>query len=200
MKIVDRVDFCPKNCYDDSPQSIGENATISAPHMHAFALEAALPFIDTQKNQRVLDVGSGSGYLCVAFARLIGPKSKVYGIDHIQTLVDCARLNTQKRHADLLENFQIYFICEDGRKGFLPGSPYDIIHVGASSTEVPQELIDQTKAGGIIIIPIGEVNSFQKMKIYRKCSDGTIEDISYNSWPVKYIPLTDVSTQKNKNI
>lgn len=196
MSIVDRADFCSNNCYEDSPQSIGDNATISAPHMHAFALEAALPFIDQQKSQRVLDVGSGSGYLCVAFAKLLGPKSKVYGIDHMQSLIDSARLNTQKNNSDLLEKFQIYFVCEDGRKGFLPGSPYDIVNVGASSPEVPKALIEQTKTGGIIIIPVGDKNSYQVMKIYRKCSDGSLDDISSHSWTVRYVPLTDISTQK----
>ena len=57
MLETDRADFCPKDPYDDCPQSIGCNATISAPHMHAFALEAAFPFVDPAKPQRILDVG-----------------------------------------------------------------------------------------------------------------------------------------------
>ena len=195
MLDTDRADFCPYNPYDDCPQSIGFNATISAPHMHAFALEAALPFINPDQAQRVLDVGSGSGYLCVAFAKLLASSSKVYGIEHIQPLVNLARRNTEKSNADLLEGYCIYFICEDGRKGFLPGAPYDIIHVGASSSGVPQSLIDQSKVGGVIIIPVGGIYEDQVMKIYKKKSDGSLEDISHHSWTVRYVPLTDAKMQ-----
>lgn len=195
MLEVDRADFCPNFPYDDCPQSIGSNATISAPHMHAFALEAAIPFINTEQAQRVLDVGSGSGYLCAAFAKLLGPTGKVYGIEHIQQLVNLARRNTEKNHSKLLDSYRIYFICEDGRKGFLPGAPYDIIHVGASSPDVPQDLIDQTKNGGVIIIPVGGIDQEQVMKIYKKKSDGNLEDISHHAWTVRYVPLTDASSQ-----
>lgn len=195
MLEVDRADFCPNFPYNDCPQSIGSNATISAPHMHAFALEAAIPFINTEQAQRVLDVGSGSGYLCAAFAKLLGPTGKVYGIEHIQQLVNLARRNTEKNHSKLLDSYRIYFICEDGRKGFLPGAPYDIIHVGASSPDVPQDLIDQTKVGGVIIIPVGGIDQEQVMKIYKKKSDGNLEDISHHAWTVRYVPLTDASSQ-----
>ena len=198
MVETDRADFCPNDPYDDCPQSIGFNATISAPHMHAFALEAALPFINPDQPQRVLDVGSGSGYLCVAFAKLLAPSGKVYGIEHIQPLVNLARRNTEKSNASLLDSYRIYFICEDGRKGFLPGAPYDIIHVGASSSDVPQDLIDQTKVGGVIIIPVGRIYEDQLMKIYKKKSDGSLEDISHHSWTVRYVPLTDAKLQLEK--
>ena len=198
MLETDRADFCPNDPYDECPQSIGFNATISAPHMHAFAIEAALPFISPDQPQRVLDVGSGSGYLCVAFAKLLAPSGKVYGIEHIQPLVNLARRNTEKSNSDLLDGYRIYFICEDGRKGFLPGAPYDIIHVGASSSDVPRDLIDQTKVGGVIIIPVGGIHEDQTMKIYKKKSDGSLENISHHSWPVRYVPLTDAKNQLEK--
>ncbi|TEB14219.1 transferase [Perkinsus sp. BL_2016] len=168
--------------------------------MHAFALEAAIPFINPDVQQRVLDVGSGSGYLCAAFAKLLGPGGKVYGIEHIQPLVNLARSNTEKNHSNLLETYRIYFICEDGRKGFLPGAPYDIIHVGASSQDVPQDLIDQTKVGGVIIIPVGGINQDQLMKILEKKSDGSLQDISHHSWTVRYVPLTDASLQLKSTV
>lgn len=192
MLQTDRADFCTSNPYEDCPQSIGYKATISAPHMHAFALEAAFPFIDPKIPQRFLDVGSGSGYLSVAFAKLLGPAGKVFGIEHIQPLIDISRTNTEKHHADLLKAGRIHFICEDGRHGFAPGSPYDVVHVGASSENVPQDLIDQTRVGGIIIIPVGAITDYQLMKIYKKMADGSLVDISKSSWTVRYVPLTDV--------
>ena len=78
MMAVDRKYFAPKGPYYDSPCSIGFGATISAPHMHAFALEY---MADRLKNsEKVLDVGSGSGILCVAMALLVPKDSKIYGI------------------------------------------------------------------------------------------------------------------------
>ncbi len=192
MLQTDRADFCENDPYDDCPQPIGYKETISAPHMHAFALEAAFLFINRDQPQRVLDVGSGSGYLSVAFAKLLGPNGKVFGIEHIQPLIDLSRTNTTRNNADLLRTGKIHFICEDGRHGFVPGSPYDIVHVGASAEDVPNDLIDQTRPGGIIIIPVGSLKDYQIMKIYKKKADGSLADISQSSWTVRYVPLTDV--------
>ncbi|KAI6243443.1 Protein-L-isoaspartate(D-aspartate) O-methyltransferase domain containing protein [Aphelenchoides fujianensis] len=82
---VDRGDFAPTNPYQDAPQGIGHNATISAPHMHAIALQGLLDVI--KPDSHVLDVGSGSGYLTVCLANMIGPNGTVVGIDHIDELV-----------------------------------------------------------------------------------------------------------------
>ena len=69
MLQVDRADFSSWNPYEDSPQSIGYGATISAPHMHAYALEYLEPYCS--ENIHILDVGSGSGYLTVALSKII---------------------------------------------------------------------------------------------------------------------------------
>lgn len=79
---VDRAHYAPFEPYQDRPQSIGHNATISAPHMHAAACESLLQFL--QPGARVLDVGSGSGYLTHVIAELVQPGGKVIGVDHIQ--------------------------------------------------------------------------------------------------------------------
>ncbi|KOB65874.1 Protein-L-isoaspartate O-methyltransferase [Operophtera brumata] len=85
MNAVDRKNYCPYAPYHDSPQSIGYSATISAPHMHAHALERL-------KNQLVpgekaLDVGSGSGYLTACMAIMLGETGQVIGIEHIPDLL-----------------------------------------------------------------------------------------------------------------
>ena len=85
MLAVDRKYFCPKGPYYDSPCSIGYGATISAPHMHAYALEYLEKKLLSSKN--ILDVGSGSGILCVAMALMSQKNAKIYGIEHVPELV-----------------------------------------------------------------------------------------------------------------
>lgn len=77
MTATDRKHYCPHNSYQDAPQSIGFDVTISAPHMHAFALELLEGHL--KQGARVLDVGSGSGYLTACFARCVGPSGTVIG-------------------------------------------------------------------------------------------------------------------------
>ena len=87
----------------DCPQQIGYRATISAPHMHAAALEWLKDFITPSST--VLDVGSGSGYLCVCMS-FLGAK-QVHGIEHIQELVDVSIQNVNKSHSYLLANEKV---------------------------------------------------------------------------------------------
>ena len=82
MRAVDRKNYVPFNHYMDSPQSIGYNATISAPHMHAHALELLRDRL--QEGARALDVGSGSGYLTACMAHMVGETGCVVGIEHVQ--------------------------------------------------------------------------------------------------------------------
>lgn len=145
---VDRAHYAPSYPYDDSPQTIGHAATISAPHMHASACESLLPFLTP--GAKVLDIGSGSGYLTHVLAELIKPGGTVIGIDHIQPLVEMADTNMKKSSEgrQLLENGTVKFVKGDGRKGWEQEAPFDAIHVGAAAAEHHQALIDQLKAPG----------------------------------------------------
>lgn len=127
---------------------IGWSATISAPHMHANAAESLLPFL--HPSAKILDVGSGSGYLTHVFANLIGDEGRIVGIDHMQGLVDLANDNMRKSEVGrkLLESGKVRFVNGDGRKGWAEGGPYNAIHVGAAAREMHQEIIDQLKAPG----------------------------------------------------
>ncbi|GMR62900.1 hypothetical protein PMAYCL1PPCAC_33095, partial [Pristionchus mayeri] len=102
MLAVDRVDFAPASPYVDSPITIGYNATISAPHMHARALQE----LEGQlvEGAKALDIGSGSGYLTAAMAIMVGPRGKVVGIEHIPELVEMSKRNIEKHHGDLLSS------------------------------------------------------------------------------------------------
>lgn len=145
---VDRAHYAPYSPYQDSPQSIGHRATISAPHMHASACESLLEFL--KPGSRVLDVGSGSGYLTHVLAELVKPSGTVVGVEHIQPLVDIGTANTRKsaEGRELMDAGGIKYVKADGRLGYPEGAPYDAIHVGAAASDFHQELIDQLKAPG----------------------------------------------------
>ena len=116
--------------------------------MHASACESLLPFL--QPGSKVLDVGSGSGYLTHVLAELVKPGGTVIGIEHIQPLVDIGTANTRKsaEGRELMDNGGIKYVKADGRLGWPEAGPYDAIHVGAAAAEMHQVLIDQLKAPG----------------------------------------------------
>ena len=105
---VDRNDFAPQNPYADRPISIGYNVTISAPHMHALALEYLSDYCN--KGAKILDVGSGSGFLTVALSKMTKDTGTVVGIDHIFELYDFGRQNIKKHHSELIKNGKIILV------------------------------------------------------------------------------------------
>uniref|UniRef100_A0A0R3RQE1 Protein-L-isoaspartate(D-aspartate) O-methyltransferase n=1 Tax=Elaeophora elaphi TaxID=1147741 RepID=A0A0R3RQE1_9BILA len=171
MLRVDRADFCPTNPYQDFPQQIGYNATISAPHMHALALELLKDHL--RDGNTVLDIGSGSGYLTVCMALMVGRRGRVVGIDHFKELVDLSITNISKHHSDLLMDGRITMITGDGRNGYRAGAPYTAIHVGAAAPKLPDTLVDQLAPGGRMIIPVGEAFSDQYIVQVDKDMNGT---------------------------
>ncbi|KAI9203293.1 protein-L-isoaspartate O-methyltransferase-like protein [Polychytrium aggregatum] len=191
MLAVDRANYCSHQPYTDAPFSIQYGATISAPHMHAFALEALCDVI--HEGSRVLDVGCGSGYLTACFAALAGETGKVVGIEHIPQLVQLSQHNIAKDHPELLENGRVDIVQGDGRNGYAAEAPYEAIHVGAAAYPVPQALLDQLKVGGRMMVPVGPCRGDQAVFIYTKNERG---EITKQRWmDVRYVPLTDASKQ-----
>ncbi len=185
---VDRAHYAPSSPYEDSPQPIGHRATISAPHMHANACESLLEYL--QPGAKVLDIGSGSGYLTAVLANLVGPSGKVVGIDHIQPLVDLANSNMAKSEEGrkMLDSGQVKFVTGDGRKGWKDDAPYDAIHVGAAAAEHHKELTEQLKAPGRLFVPVADGWS-QHIYVIEKKKDGSVEQKKL--YGVQYVPLTD---------
>lgn len=122
--------------------------------MHASAIENLLSFTlpsATSPAPRVLDVGSGSGYLTHLFAELVGDKGLVVGLEHIRQLRDLGEGNMRKSKEGkaFLDGGRAKFVVGDGRLGWKEdGGSWDVIHVGASAKEVHPELLAQLKAPG----------------------------------------------------
>ncbi|KAI6714782.1 hypothetical protein JHW43_002625 [Diplocarpon mali] len=187
----------------DSPQGIGHAATISAPHMHAAAAESLLPLL--RPGCRVLDVGSGSGYLTAVLGELVGPApgargssetARVVGLEHIQPLRDLGQRNMEKSEggAAMLGEGRVRFVVGDGRKGWRRGEDdekgWDAIHVGAAAAALPQELVEQLRSPGRIFIPVEEADgSGQYLWIVDKDAAGVVT--KRKTYGVRYVPLTD---------
>ncbi|OCT68773.1 protein-L-isoaspartate (D-aspartate) O-methyltransferase 1 isoform X1 [Xenopus laevis] len=188
---TDRAHYIQYFPYMDSPQSIGYKATISAPHMHAHALELLEDKLI--EGAKALDVGSGSGYLTACFARMVGLTGKVVGIEHINHLVHDAIQNVKQDDPTLLSSGRIKFVVGDGRLGYPDEGPYDAIHVGAAAAIVPQELLKQLKPGGRLILPVGPEGGSQVLEQYDKDNEGKITRARLMG--VMYVPLTDKEKQ-----
>ncbi|THU93631.1 Pcmt1-prov protein [Dendrothele bispora CBS 962.96] len=197
MDAVDRANYVQDKteAYEDSPQSIGFGATISAPHMHAYASEHLLPYL--RPGAKVLDVGSGSGYLTAVLHRLVKSEDKanpgkVVGIEHVSELAEWSRQNLKNDGlGETLESGEIEIIAGDGRQGYAAGGPYDAIHVGAAAPTIPEALVQQLASPGRMFIPVGTY----EQKIIHVDKDENSQVTQKDIMFVRYVPLTDRDKQ-----
>ena len=141
--------------YNDHPLPIGEKQTISQPYMVALMTEA----LELQGGERVLEIGTGSGYQTAILAELA---EKIYSIERIRTLSVKAQ-----RILDDLGYFNVVLKVGDGSMGLKEEEPFDGIIVTAGSPDVPQPLVDQLAMEGRLVVPVGDRYTQSLIKIVR---------------------------------
>lgn len=159
MARVLRHQFAPEpyrdQAYEDHPLPIGEGQTISQPYIVALMLEA----LGLSPSDRVLEVGTGSGYVTALLAELA---AEVISIERHAALADQARITLSP-----VGYAKVKIIVGDGSRGFAEAAPYDAIIVSAAAAELPNELIAQLAESGRMIVPVGGPES-QQLQFIRK--------------------------------
>jgi protein-L-isoaspartate(D-aspartate) O-methyltransferase len=161
--------------YGDHPLPIEAGQTISQPYIVALMIEAA----GIGLRDRVLEVGSGSGYAAAVISRIAG---KVIGIERQHDLAELSRERLKRLGFDNVE-----IVEGDGTRGCPDEAPFDAILAAASGSHVPQPLIDQLADGGRIVMPLGSPGWVQELVKVTKRADGSVE--RQNLGGVRFVPL-----------
>jgi len=159
--------------YEDAPLPIGSGQTISQPWVHARYLE----LLHLTGKERVLEIGTGSGYQTVLLAHLA---AQVFSIERIPAVMQQAHENIQRSGVN-----NVSLLTGDGTIGWSQYAPYDAILVGAGSPSIPQPLLDQLAEGGRLLIPIGDRDEQKLVLAERK--NGKIE--MRDEAAVRFVPL-----------
>lgn len=160
----------------DEPLPIGWNQTISQPLVVAFMLEQLEPL----PGDKILDIGSGSGWTTALLAEIVGEKGKVIGLEVIPELKEFGEKNAAKY------NGTTEFICADGSKGYEQEAPFDKILVSAAvqSKQMPKAWPEQLKVGGKIVAPIGS-----SIWMFKKKSETELEESEHPGFA--FVPLVE---------
>ncbi len=176
MRKVCRHLFVPENmrayAYQDEPLPIGEGQTISQPYIVAYMTEV----LELKGEERVLEVGTGSGYQAAVLAEIV---KEVFTVEIIESLSSKAQEVLKS-----LEYKNVYFKIGDGTLGWKENAPYDAIIVTAAPSKLPQALEEQLKISGRMIIPVGSM--FQELVLVRR---GKKKIKKKRLIPVRFVPL-----------
>ena len=159
--------------YQDKPFPIGSGQTISQPYTVAFQTE----LLEVKPNDKVLEIGTGSGYQACVLEEL---GAKVFSIERQKKLY----LKSKKFLAGLGYKAKLFY--GDGYKGLPAFAPFDKILITAGAPSLPEELIEQLKPGGMIVVPIGR-GGIQVMTRYIKSADGSVRKEDHGSF--RFVPL-----------
>jgi protein-L-isoaspartate(D-aspartate) O-methyltransferase len=159
--------------YEDGPLPIGYDQTISQPYVVAFMTQQLRP----QPGDRVLEVGTGSGYQAAILAELV---SDVYSVEIVEPLAKTAETTLQR-----LGYKNVHVKVGDGYKGWPEEGPFDAIIVTCAPDKVPQPLIDQLKDDGRMVIPVGDRFAQQLYLLEKK--NGQLKQSA--TLPVRFVPM-----------
>jgi protein-L-isoaspartate(D-aspartate) O-methyltransferase len=177
MAKVPREEFIPvdvrADAYEDGPLPIGYEQTISQPYIVAFMTEQLRP----KPSDRVLEIGSGSGYQAAILAELV---ADVYTIEIVEPLAKSAEATLER-----LGYKNVHIKVGDGYKGWPEEAPFDAIIVTCAPEKVPQPLVDQLKDGRCMVIPVGERFAQQLYLLEKK--NGELKESA--TLPVRFVPM-----------
>jgi protein-L-isoaspartate(D-aspartate) O-methyltransferase len=180
MRKVPRHEYVPSEdrdyAYEDHPLPIGHEQTISQPFIVAYMTA----LLRLKPGDRVLEIGTGSGYQAAVLAEIAG---EVVSIEIVDALARSAA-----ERLDRLGYRNITVISGDGYFGWQERAPYDAIIVTAAPDEVPPRLVEQLRRGGRMAIPVGPSRWGQSLQLIEKLDDGSIK--TSDMLPVAFVPLT----------
>ncbi|MCU0772187.1 MAG: protein-L-isoaspartate(D-aspartate) O-methyltransferase [Verrucomicrobia bacterium] len=183
MRRVPRHEFVPSElrsqAYADHPLPIGFGQTISQPFIVAFMTEC----LDARPTDRVLEVGTGSGYQAAVLAELV---AEVYTIEIVEPLAEQASADLNR-----LGYTNVHVRAGDGYQGWPGKAPFDAIIVTCAPEAVPQPLVEQLAEGGRMIIPVGRI--WEQQLILLEKEQGRLEQTSV--LPVRFVPMTGKAQQ-----
>jgi protein-L-isoaspartate(D-aspartate) O-methyltransferase len=166
--------------YEDGPLPIGYAQTISQPYMVAFMTEQ----LRLKPSDRVLEVGTGSGYQAAILADLV---SEVYSIEIVEPLAKNAETTLQR-----LGYKNVHLKIGDGYKGWPETAPFDAIIVTCAPDKVPQSLVDQLKDDGRMVIPVGD-RFAQQLYLLEKKNGQLKQSVTL---PVRFVPMASEAEKK----
>jgi len=180
MNKIDRKIFVSEeyeeSAYLEVPLPIGFGQTISAPHMVGIMCSA----LNLSHGDKVLEIGTGSGYNATVISLLVGDDGHIYTIERIAELAEIAR-----RRMELLRIKNVTVVVGDGKNGLAEYSPFDKIVVTCYARKIPEQLLSQLSDDGILLCPVGN-ELVQVLKRITKVHGKIHEE---NLMEVKFVPL-----------
>jgi protein-L-isoaspartate(D-aspartate) O-methyltransferase len=185
FKRIKREDFVLPGDKDDAeidaPLPIGAGQTISQPLTVAFMLELLQP----KAGDKILDVGSGSGWTTALLSEIVDENGRVYGIEVIPELKKLGEENIAKYN--FIKKGRVKCFLGDGRSGLPEFSPFDKILISAATEEIPDKLLEQLKIGGRLVIPIGKQYESQDLALVEKTGESKFRETRFPGFV--FVPL-----------